>query len=504
MTSVDYLHLARLAAPEILIILTAFALLAADLLWMKGHDARTRMLMGAMIGTAGCAAAIGWMLVIPEEADMFHGMLVVNPLTQLVKALILGLTIFALWISVGRDFTGHIGEYFALVLLSAVGMMFLASAEDTLMLFVALELTSLPLYILTGFKKHDARSAEAALRYFFFGGISAAFLLYGLSLLYGISGTTSLARTADAIGLKLKAGGGLDPVLIIAFLLTITGFGFKVAAVPFHLWAPDTYEGAPTPVAGFVASGSKLASFFAFAKVMLIGFRGVEGSGEWHGFIPGWTPAIAIIASLSMVLGNLAALAQTSVKRLLAYSAIAHAGYMLLAVMAHGWENTASLVFYAATYGLTTIGAFGVVALVEEASGDDRPASFAGLGSRAPFTAFCMMIFMLSLAGIPPLAGFFAKFYVFSAALKSGPPGPGLLWLVVLAIATSAVSLYYYLQLLKQIYVRPAEAGAATFQAPLATSVTLGLIALLVVILGCMPNLLVGVLQASLPAVLKL
>ena len=235
--------------------------------------------------------------------------------------------------------------------------------------------------------------------------------------------------------------------------MTVIGFGFKVAAVPFHLWAPDAYEGAPTPSAAFIASGSKVASFFIFAKVMMIGFAGAEGSGAWRDYASGWVPVIAIVAGLSMILGNLVAIVQSSVKRLLAYSAIAHAGYMLLGVLSHDKQAVASLIYYAVTYGLTTIGAFGVVAVVEDRAGDDKLSSFAGLSRRAPVISFCMMIFMLSLAGIPPLAGFFGKFYVFTAALKTGAPNLGLLWLVILAIAMSAVSLYYYLQVLKQIYV---------------------------------------------------
>jgi len=500
MSTLDYLHLAKVAAPEILVVLAALGLLTADLLWMRGHDLRTRAMMSAMIGAAGCAAAIGWTLVVPAQEDFFNGMFVVNPMTQLVKALILGLTIFALWIPSGRDFTNHVGEHFALVLLSAVGMMFLASAENTLMVFVSLELTSLPLYILTGLNKSDPKSAEAALKYFFFGGMAAAFLLYGLSLLYGITGSTSLAKSAVEIGIKLKTGDGLDPVLAVALVLTITGFGFKIAAVPFHLWAPDAYQGAPTSVAAFIASGSKLASFFVFAKVMTLGLGGVTESAGWHGFVAGWAPVLALLAALSMVLGNLAALAQTSVKRLLAYSAIAHSGYMLLGVLGHGWESTAALVFYAATYGLATLGAFGVVAIVEEISDDDRLANFSGLSRRAPFATFCMMIFILSLAGIPPLAGFFAKFYLFATVLHAGSGEPGLLWLVILAIAASAVSLYYYLQVLKQIFVSaPAPANPA-IETPVVSLVVLGLIALLVVVLGCAPNLLVGALNASLAA----
>jgi NADH-quinone oxidoreductase subunit N len=360
------------------------------------------------------------------------------------------------------------------------------------MIFISLELTSLSLYILTAFNKRNIKSAEAALKYFLFGGMSAAFTLFGLSLLYGLSGATNLGQIAAAIH-----GPKLDPLLVLAIVMTVIGFGFKVAAVPFHLWAPDAYEGAPTPSAAFIASGSKVASFFIFAKVMMIGFKGAEGSGAWHAYIPGWVPVLAVVAAASMVLGNLAAIVQTSVRRLLAYSAIAHAGYMLLGVLSQGGHISASLLYYVLTYALTTLGAFGVVSVVQEQGRGDSLSDFAGLSRRSPVLSFCMMIFMLSLAGIPPLAGFFGKFYIFTSALGGDSGNLGLLWLVVLAIAMSAVSLYYYLQVLKQIYIIEAPAAASPGPTPVASQVAMALLALAVLVLGCAPNLLIGTLAAA-------
>jgi len=412
---------------------------------------------------------------------------VLDPLTHLVKSALLVITIFTLLISIQTDFTSHIGEYFALILLAAIGMLFLVSSEDILMIFISLELTSLSLYILTAFNKRNVKSAEAALKYFLFGGMSAAFTLFGLSLLYGLSGATKLSEIAAAL-----KGPGLDPLLVVAIVMTVIGFGFKIAAVPFHLWAPDAYEGAPTPSAAFIASGSKVASFFIFAKVLMIGFHGAEGGGAWRAFNPGWVPVIAVVAGASMLLGNLAAIVQNSVRRLLAYSAIAHAGYILLGILAHDRDGLASIVFYVVTYGLTTVGAFGVVSIVQDRAGGDSLSDFAGLSRRAPILSFCMMVFMLSLAGIPPLAGFFGKFYLFAAALKSTPDGLGYLWLVLGAIALSAVSLYYYLQVLKQIYVAAPAADKAPMQSPLLSQVILALLALAVLVLGCAPNLLLG------------
>ena len=489
----NYFELLKFAAPETIVVLTALAILAIDLTSMRTLETRLRFTVGGMIAGVGCAAAVVWTLIVPVQADVMQGMLVVGPLTQLVKICLLALTIFTVLISIESKFTTHVGEYLALILLATVGMMFLVSAEDVLMIFVALELTSLSLYILTAFNKRNIKSAEAALKYFLFGGMAAAFMLFGLSLIYGLSGSTNLHAIAAAL-----AGKGLDPLLVVAIVMTVIGFGFKVAAVPFHLWAPDAYEGAPTPSAAFIASGSKVASFFIFAKIMMIGFAGVEGSGAFRDFARGWTPVIALIAALSMVLGNLVAIVQSSVKRLLAYSAIAHAGYMLLGVMAHDEQAIVSVVYYATTYGLATIGAFGVVALLENEVGDDKLSSFVGFSKRAPLAAFAMMIFLLSLAGIPPLAGFFGKFYLFAAALKTGAPNLGLLWLVILAIAMSAVSFYYYLKVLKQIYVVNPPKGTKGASLPIFGQVVLLVLAILVIVLGCYPDLLVGPLQSCL------
>jgi len=280
-------------------------------------------------------------------------------------------------------------------------------------------------------------------------------------------------------------------LLAVAIVTTVIGFGFKVAAVPFHLWAPDAYQGAPTPSAAFIASGSKVASFFILAKIMMLGFAGAEGDGAWRVFASGWVPVLAVVATFSMLLGNLAAIAQSNVKRLLAYSTIAHAGYALLAVLSNSQTGVASLVYYIVTYALTTLGAFAVAAAVENGAGDTRFSDFAGLSRRAPVLSLCMMVFILSLAGIPPLAGFFGKFYVFIAAAGASKD-LGLLWLVIFAIAMSAVSLYYYLQVLKQVYVTESPATVIPVKASIAFQIGVVLMALGVVVLGCAPNLLLG------------
>ncbi|HXG47033.1 MAG TPA: NADH-quinone oxidoreductase subunit N, partial [Methylomirabilota bacterium] len=430
-------------------------------------------------------------------AGYLDGMLVVSPISQFVKGVLLVLTLCTALVSLETKFTEHPGEYFALLLLATVGMLFLVSTENTLLIFVSLELVSLCLYVMTAFNKQNARSAEAALKYFLIGGVSAAFLLFGLSLAYGLTAELNLAKMAAKL-----AGAPPDPLLLVALLMILAGFGFKVAAVPFHWWAPDAYQGAPTPSAALIASGSKVASFFILAKVMMVGFAGAEGSGAWRGFAQGWVPVLALLAALSVVMGNIAAIAQSSVKRLLAYSAVAHAGYALVGVLANQKaDGFAAVLYYATTYALTAVGAFAVVAVVQGRTGDDRLATFAGLSRRSPVLAACLMVFMLSLAGIPPLAGFFGKVYLFKAGLfvkGGGAASLGLLWLVILAIAMSAVSLYYYLQVLKQAFVADAPADAPELPVSRVTVLMLVLLAGAVLLLGLFPNWLVKPLLAAL------
>jgi NADH-quinone oxidoreductase subunit N len=482
---VNYLEVLRAAAPETALAITVLMVLAVDLTALRGESIERRFLTGALVSIIGCLMAAMFTFLHFGSTDPLHGLLVVDPRTNFLKVVLLALTVFTVLISTSGKFTGHVGEYLALVLLGTIGLMLLVSAEDLLMIFISLELVSLSLYVLTAFNKRNARSSEAALKYFLFGGMSAAFLLFGFSLLYGLSGSTNLPQIAANL-----AGRGLDPLLLVAIVTTVIGFGFKVAAVPFHLWAPDAYEGAPTPSAAFIASGSKVASFYILAKILKLGFAGAEGGAVWHGYVSGWTPVIAVVAALSMVLGNLTAIVQSSVKRLLAYSAIAHAGYMLLGVLANTPSSQSALLFYVITYALTVLGAFGVVTVVEEATGGDAIKNFAGLSRRAPGLSLCLLVFLLSLAGIPPLAGFIGKFFVFSAAVGADADHLGLLWLVILAIVMSAVSFYYYLQVLKQTWVLDASEGAPAIKVPPVMMLTLVLLALLVILLGCAPGLL--------------
>ena len=497
MSDTSYLEVLRLAAPEALLVLTLLAVLAADFTGLRGLPQRTRLTVCALIVVVGCVISSALILAIAPEGEIMRGMLVSDSLTRLLKVAILFLAAATALLSVDHGFTEHAAEYFAMLLLATLGMMFLVSSEDILMIFVSLELTSLSLYVLAAFNKSSMASAEAALKYFLFGGVSAAFTLFGLSLVYGITGSTNLDDIAAQLCGKGTGAPPMDPLLVLALILTIIGFGFKVAAVPFHLWAADVYQGAPGPTAAFIASGSKVASFFILAKLLLVGFRDLEGTSTLGGGVAGWMPLLALMAVASLILGNLAAIVQTSVRRLLAYSAIAHAGYMLVGFMSSGAESLAAIVYYAITYAITALGTFAVVMAVEAGAGNDRLRDFAGLSRRSPLLSACLLVFMLSLAGIPPLAGFFGKFYVFASALNTDSGSLSALWLVLLALAMSAVSLYYYLQVLKQVYVLPAEPGAAPVIVSLPTAFTVVVLAGATVILGCAPQLLVGpLLQA--------
>jgi NADH-quinone oxidoreductase subunit N len=489
---IDYAQLLQLAWPEIILVAAALVAVAVDLLLLRKQTTRLRFAVVASLGSLGCVAAILRLVLAPVQANILDGTLIANPLVRLVQIAVLVLTIFTLLLSVDSRFTGHVGEFVLLVLIATTGMMFLVASQDLLVIFISLELLSLSLYILAAFSKRSLQSWEAALKYFLFGGMSAAFLLFGFSLLYGLSNSTSLVAIAGAIH-----GPALSPLLVIAIVTTTIGLGFKVAAAPFHFWAPDVYQGAPAPSAAFIASASKVASFFIFFQLAVLGFAGAEGTAALPHIVRGWVPVLALVAAVSMLLGNLVAITQSSLRRLLAYSAVAHAGYMLLAIVAHSQQSLAALLYYVVTYALATIGAFAVIAVVEENKGSDQLSNFDGLARQAPALSLGLAIFILSLAGIPPLAGFFGKFYLFVTVLQASK---SLLWLVVLAIAMSAVSLYYYLKVLKRMYVAPLPPDAAKFESPVLSQVIVAVLAAAVVLLGCAPHLLLRWIEAALQA----
>jgi NADH-quinone oxidoreductase subunit N len=501
----NYADLFRMTLPETALEIAALLVLVVDLGLLRKAALQVRVAVAAVLGVLGCGAAVLTLafqmpggLSYPGNSDL---LLAAGGYSAVAQIGILTLTVFTLLLLIDSDFTHHVGEFVAVILMAATGGLIIAAAQDLLVIFVGLELLSLGLYILTAFAKQSGKSAESAIKYYLFGGMSAAFLLFGFSYLYGISGSTNLHQ----IMLAMYGSNAINstPLLYVALVMVAAGLGFKVAAVPFHLWAPDTYEGAPAPAAAFIASVSKVASF---ALLIGIGTAAAHVFGAAHvvrfvtltsgpppkylGIGAPWSLILSLLAVASMTLGNLAALAQRSVRRLLAYSAIAHAGYILLALayFSHSPLSTNAVLYYILTYGLTTIGAFGVVGVVERATGSDRLDAFLGLHKRSPFLAAVSLILFLSLAGIPPLVGFWAKFNLFAAVLHVSR-GVVPFALVALAVAMSAVSLYYYLQVLKRAYVMPAVDETPIKPHPVTIGVLL-VIALAVLLMGCFPAFL--------------
>jgi len=479
--SPDYAGLFLALRPEASLVLGAVAVLGLDLSVHRNRPQADRLLAAVRVGSLAVVAA-GVTACLGAGGPVYGGALVLDPLAVATRMGVLVLTLLTLGVVRGAVAPAQPAEYVAVMLFAATGLLLMAAAQQLLLAFIALELASLSLYVIAGFAYGRPDSAEAALKYFIFGGMAAAFVLFGFSLIYGLTGTIELPQIAARISVM-----GPNPLLLVALVMVLAGFGFKVAAAPFHLWAPDVYQGAPAPSAALIASASKLAGFTLFTRLLWPGLGGAEPAGA-----PGWLPALAVIAAASLLVGNLVALAQTNLRRLLAYSAIAHAGAMLLGVIAVGRSGPAPLFYYASTYGLAAVGAFGVVVAVERAGSCEAIADLAGLHRRSPFLAACLTVFLLSLAGIPPLAGFFGKFSVFSAALHfGGVAGPAGL-LALLAIALSAVALYYYLKVLKQVLVASPAPGAGPIRVPFVTSLSLLGAAALIVWFGLDPGQLLG------------
>lgn len=484
--SPDYSSLLSALQPEVYLVLGALLVLGFDLAWAR-HRPVNRHHVALVIGLLALALA-GWKAAATGTmGPVFGAALMVDPLTIATRIGVIGLAGLALCLLPAPSQQRHPAEFVAILLLATTGFTLMAAANQLLIVFLAVELASLSLYVLAGFDKTRPESAEAALKYFLFGGMSAAFLLFGFSLLYGLTGSISL----DQIGQQLSMQGG-SPLLLVALVMVLVAFGFKAAAAPFHLWAPDVYQGAPAPAAALIASASKLAGLVVFTRLLWPGLGSAVGTIAHMPVTLGWAPVVALIAGASLLVGNLGALAQTNVRRLLAYSAIAHAGALLLGVIAAGRVGYAPLFYYAATYGLATVGAFGVLSVLESTGPAQKLTDLAGLHQRSPLLAGCLAVFVLSLAGIPPLAGFFGKFAVFAAVLRLGGLGGPVGWLAVAAIAFSAVALYYYLLILKQALVAAPAKDAAPVKTPLPAALALLVSAALIVELGVMPSLVLG------------
>ena len=377
------------------------------------------------------------------------------------------------------------GEYYALMLFATAGMMLMATATDLLVIFLALEVMSLAVYVLTGIRRDSPVSTEAAFKYFLLGAFSSAFFLYGIAFAYGLTGSTRLDRIGSLMAAQAMSP---TPMQFLALGLLIVGFAFKVAAVPFHMWTPDAYEGAPPAVTGFMSTGVKAAAFAAFVRVFLAAFEPLRGS---------WSEAIWILAAATMIVGTVAGVTQSSVKRMLAYSSIGHGGYLLVALVSGNDYGKGAVLFYLLTYAVTNIGAFGVIALLDNAARpNDQVKDYAGLWNEHPALAALMTIFLLSLGGFPPMAGFIAKWYVFSAAVKAGYTG-----LAIIGVLTSVVSVFFYLRIVVMMYMTPSDSPAQFPPVPKIAGAALVVSAILIFYLGILPTRVLELAAASISTI---
>ena len=424
--------------PEILLLLLAGIILVVSL---------TSQRSGGLLLSWLTALGLTGILIITllygrpgeNEVLIFGGMLRHDWMAFSFKVLFLFAAAMTALLSADVEGVEDRGEYYALLVVATLGMSLMASSADMIMLFLAIETTSIPLYILAGFKKGDDKSTEAGLKYFLFGALTSAVMLYGFSLLYGFSGDTNIYRLSEAMH-----AGAVSPWMIGGMAaLVLVGFSFKISAVPFHFWAPDVYEGAPTPITAFISTASKAAGFAVLLRFMLAVFPAIEAE---------WVTLVAIMATVTMTVGNLLALPQTNIKRLLAYSSIAHAGYAMIGLVALSSFGTASVIFYLIGYVVTNIAAFAVVILFARSAGSDEIVDYAGLSRRSPGLALVLLVALLSLGGMPPLAGFVAKFYVFAAAVESG-----WIWLAFVGVVNAIIGLYYYMTVLKVVYLYRSE-----------------------------------------------
>jgi NADH-quinone oxidoreductase subunit N len=377
------------------------------------------------------------------------------------------------------------GEYYALLLLSTSGMLLLASAGDLLVVFLGIELMSLPLYVLAGLFKTRLAAGEASMKYFLLGVFAIAFFLYGVALLFGATGATNFDRIAAAI-----AARPADALVTVGIGLVLVGFGFKISSVPFHMWAPDVYEGAPTTITALIATGSKAAAFGALLRVLTVSLKAAQ---------PDWTVLLWAVAAVTMTVGNVVAIAQSNLKRMLAYSSVAHVGYMLVGLVAGGVSGAGAVLYYLLAYTFTTVGAFGAILMVERAGEEAvEVRDYAGLARRHPVLAATLSLYLLSLIGIPPLAGFVGKFYLFGSAVRAG-----YVWLTVVAVLNSAIAAYYYLRVIVYMYMREPDGAAARLLPTFAGGLALAIAAVGIVLLGVAPAPFVDLAQAAVAPLMR-
>lgn len=447
--------------PEIIMTVSAMVLLMLELI-VKNKGAI------ALIGAIAAAAAF---FAIPASyGEAFGGAFISDGFSAYFKIIFIINLVLTILISlryIQRQRSDY-GEYYSILLFATAGMMLMASAKDLIILYLGLELMALSTYIVAGIKRHDIRSNEAAIKYFLLGAFSSAFLLYGISLLYGMTTTTDIYKIAE----YLKTTE-VTTTLLLSMMLIAAAFSFKIAAAPFHMWAPDVYEGAPTSITAFMSVGPKAAGFAVIARVFYTAFGSIQAE---------WTAILIGIAILTMAVGNIMAIVQTNIKRMLAYSSIAHAGYALIGVITGTNEGVNAMMTYLLIYAFMNIGAFAIVILLEKG---DELKDYEGLAKTHPLVGAFMLLFMFSLAGIPPTAGFIGKFNLFVAAINAGYT-----WLVVIAVLFSAVSAYYYLRVVMNMYMKDAKEEALIHPSP-SLGIAIFAAVLMVLAIGIMPSLLI-------------
>ena len=468
----------QLLMPELVIALTLLIVLVFDL-----FDSISKAVLG-WVTIVGAGIAL-WVSIQMHQAGtvgtQFNDMFKVDNFSLFFNIVFLVSTILVALISMsylGKDDRKQ-GPYYLLILLATLGMMLMAAGNELIIVFLGLELMSLSLYVLASYFRDNPASSEAGMKYLLLGAFASAFFLYGIALIYGGAGTTSIPAIAEAITAANKS-----PLLLAGMFLLIVGFGFKVAIVPFHQWAPDVYEGAPTTIAAFISAGPKAAGFAAFLRIFMEALPNLQV--EWSG-------VVIVLAMLTMTVGNVIAIAQTNIKRMLAYSSIAHAGYVLIGLAAANNDGISSAMLYLLVYCVMNIGAFGAVILAKTDDGESLMISdYAGLGIRKPLLAMFMTIMLLSLAGFPPTAGFVGKFYIFKSAVQAGH-----IWLVIVGAINTAISAFYYLRVVVTMYMREPEEELSFASYPGTLIVGLVLAAIGVLLIGILPSLMLNPAQNS-------
>jgi len=489
-----------LIAPELIVSVAGVIVMLVDAFTHRRQRNITATL--SIIAILGAGVASIWLWMQWPATSAFNGMIVLDELrlsftVVFLIVAILTILIATIWLDV-EDLPA--GEFHSLLLFATTGMMLMASAGDLVIVFLGLEILSIATYVLAGFRRSDRRSNESSLKYFILGSFASAFLLYGIALIYGATatghdqpGTTNIALIAARANQSLY-----PPLLFAGMAMLLVGFGFKIATAPFHVWTPDVYEGAPTPVTAFMAAGPKAAGFAAFMRVFLFGFPVVTAVASTAGYAHAtWVGALAIMAALTMSIGNVVAIVQNNVKRMLAYSSIAHAGYALVGFVAAGAATDAAqrgaaitaVAFYLLTYAVMNMGAFAIITVIAR-KGDQRNnvEDYNGIGFNSPVLAFSLSVFLLSLLGMPLTAGFMGKIMVFSAAVNQG-----YVWLVVIGVLNTAVSAYYYLRLIVVMFFREPSGAWDAPRIPAAMAVALILTILGVFYLGLFPGRVISI-----------